>query len=95
MSVQHTPGPLFAGARENAIVVGSPQGTVLYRGSPAFTEGDARLYAAASDLLVALQALRLAREQDKHRSWELGVPNFKEAEALADAAIAKATGSAS
>lgn len=53
---------------------------------------DMRLIEAAPDLLAALQALRLAREQDKYPSWEKGVPCFKEAEALADAAIAKATG---
>jgi hypothetical protein len=39
-----------------------------------------------------LQALRLAREQDKYPSWEKGVPEFAKAEALADAALAKALG---
>lgn len=52
---------------------------------------DMQLIEAAPDLLAALQALRLSREQDKYRSWEKGVPMFQEAEAMADAAIAKAT----
>ena len=55
-------------------------------------EADARLIAAAPDLLAALQALRLAREQNKYPSWEKGVPMFNEAESMADAAIAKALG---
>lgn len=41
-------------------------------------------------LLAALKALRLAREQNKYPSWEKGIPDFNGAEALADAAIAKA-----
>lgn len=53
---------------------------------------NATLVAAAPDLLAALQALRLAREQNKYPSWEKGVPMFNEAEAMADAAIAKALG---
>ena len=55
-------------------------------------EADARLISAAPELLAALQALRLAREQNKYPSWEKGVPEFNKAEALADAAIAKALG---
>jgi hypothetical protein len=51
---------------------------------------NARLIAAAPELLEALKALYLARQQDKYRGWEIGVPNFEEAERLADAAIAKA-----
>lgn len=58
----------------------------------AIAEANTDLATAAPELLEALQALRLAREQDKYRSWERGVPKFNEAEALADAAIAKATG---
>ncbi len=42
-----------------------------------------------AELLEALRALRLAREQDKYRSWEKGAPDFNKAEALADAALAK------
>ena len=38
-------------------------------------------------LREALNALRLAREQDKYPSWEKGVPEFNKAEALADAAL--------
>ena len=38
-------------------------------------------------LREALLALRLAHEQNKYRDWEKGVPNFKDAEALADAAL--------
>lgn len=58
------------------------------------THPDMRLMAAAPDLLGALRALRLAREQNKYPSWEKGVPEFNKAEAMADAAIAKATGGA-
>jgi len=61
-------------------------------GDDAEKKANARLMAAAPELLEALQALRLAREQDKYRSWEKGVPEFAKAEALADAAIAKAAG---
>jgi len=46
----------------------------------------------AAPLVEALEALRLAREQDKYPSWEKGIPEFQKAEALADAAIAAATG---
>lgn len=56
------------------------------------SEDLANLIEAAPDLLEALQALRLAREQDKYSSWEKGVPEFSKAEALADAALAKALG---
>lgn len=47
---------LFVGARENtAIVEDSPDGFVRYRGEPKFTPEDARLFAAAADLLAALR----------------------------------------
>jgi hypothetical protein len=61
---------------------------------PEEARANARLVAAAPDLLAALQALRLAQEQNKYPSWEKGVPEFNKAEAMADAAIAKAVGSA-
>ena len=53
-------------------------------------QANSNLIAAAPDMLAALKALRLAREQDKYPSWEKGAPKFNEAEAMADAAIAKA-----
>lgn len=60
--------------------------------NPGMREANAHLIAAAPGLFEALQALRLAREQDKYSSWEKGVPEFAKAEALADAALAKALG---
>jgi hypothetical protein len=50
----HTPGPWFRGAREeNAIVSGSEQGLVVGR-LLGFHKTDARLIAAAPELLEAL-----------------------------------------
>jgi hypothetical protein len=49
---------LFAGSLEStAIVEGSPNGPVRYRGVPPFTEDDARIFAAARELLVAANFL--------------------------------------
>jgi hypothetical protein len=98
----HTPGPWMW---DSDPVKGDPLNRVRFRvvsrgktvtqcyysSSDEQAEHDARLIAAAPELLEALQALRLAREQDKYPSWEKGVPNFNKAEALADVAIAKAT----
>lgn len=88
-AAKHTPGPLFVGAREStAIVIGSPQGPVLYRGSPAeFSEGDARLFAAATELLEALRGL-LDPATNEDSEW------YRKARAAARAAIIKATGGA-
>jgi hypothetical protein len=97
----HTPGPWVAAewVDNDAALAGysiSANGFLLplstAEGDIVEAEANARLIAAAPELLEALQALRLAREQDKCRSWEKGVPYFAKAEALADAAIAKATG---
>lgn len=71
----------YAGAAESALVIRKEW------------EDACAVIAAAPELLEALQALRLAREQDKFHSWEKGAPEFSKAEAKADAAIAKATGS--
>ncbi len=87
-AAKHTPGPLFAGAREvTTIVRGSPEGMVLYRGQPRFTEGDARLYAAAPELLEALATLT-------NHCRRMGFDTREEEPLLqaAEAAIAKATG---
>lgn len=92
---KHTPGPWMTNGYSSPLAGGI---TVFSKpfglGDVAVVadEADARLIAAAPDLLAALQALRLARDQDKYKSWERGVPEFAKAEALADAAIAKATG---
>jgi hypothetical protein len=78
---KHTPGPLFAGRRESVVIVtGSPEGPVLYRGLPDFTKADARLFAAAPQLLDALRIL-VTYHEDSHPDWR-----------LARAAIAAATG---
>lgn len=56
------------------------------------SEDDARLIAAAPELLEALQALREADKRNQYRSWEIGVPDYVTARRLAESAIAKATG---
>ncbi len=103
---QHTPGSWKAHFEEAYFVTGPDLGRVAMmmnlkgahglggRRSGAESAANCRLIAAAPDLLAALQALRLAREQDKYPSWERGVPEFNKAEAMADDAIAKALGSA-
>lgn len=58
-------------------------------------EANARLIAAAPDLLEALQALMESRRRDQYKGWEEGCPDFHKSEALARAAIAKATGAQS
>lgn len=97
MAASHTPGPLAvinSASGMPLIIADHPQHVVCIAKLQDTPEGwaTAQLFSAAPDLLEALQALRLAREQDKYRSWDKGVPNFNAAEALADAAIAKATG---
>lgn len=52
---------------------------------------NAKLIAAAPELLEALQALMESRRRDQYKGWEEGVPDFHKSEALAKAAIAKAT----
>jgi hypothetical protein len=93
-----TPGPWETNCYGD--LIGSDGQRVVF-GGDGFSIGSGRdevwiangiLAKAAPDLLEALQALRLAREQDKYPSWEKGVPEFAKAEALADAALAKALG---
>jgi hypothetical protein len=50
-----------------------------------------KLEAAAPELLEALQALMESRRRDQYKGWEEGCPDFHKSEALAKAAIAKAT----
>jgi hypothetical protein len=94
----HTPGPWQVNFRDDTQVCdadGEVRGCApiaFCKGSHHEARSNARLIAAAPDLLAALEALRLAREQDKYRSWEKGAPDFNKAEALADDAIAKAKG---
>lgn len=92
MSSQHTPGPLFVGARENAIVRGYTEGIVVYRGQPAFTREDARLYAAAPDLLAAALELEGWWLRENIGKTLGGAPAGM---FLLRAAIEKATGGAS
>lgn len=106
MTARHTPGPWVIGDENNAccdVLLGTDHNLTCSmdrRDNNTYDEvisreemlANAKLIAAAPDLLEALQALRLAREQDKYLSWEKGAPDFKNAELLADAAIAKATG---
>lgn len=76
----------FVGARENtAIVQGSPEGTVRYRGMPTFTPEDARLFAAAPEMLAALHsAVDVLPDCDN--------PSADDVLAQCRAAIAKAEG---
>ena len=103
--MQHTPGPWQCSARPSGpwwhIGAGNQSVCTVHACSKKHTpvyaamfKANADLIAAAPELLAALQALRRAREQDKYPSWEKGVPEFNKAEAMADAAIAKAVGRA-
>ena len=103
MNVEHTPGPwglssetstiikAYDAFGETKIIIGSASG---YKGSPFFpsdetADANARLMAAAPDLLEALQAL-LPDAVGNH----IGGPDTQARIDAARAAIAKATGSA-
>jgi hypothetical protein len=50
----YTPGPWRVGEREAGTIL-NERGTVIYRGLPQFSDADARLIAAAPELLEALK----------------------------------------
>ena len=87
---KHTPGPISyykcaCGHRA------CTQYTLSTQGSAGFDEADARLYAAAPDLLAAAEAMRDALPG----SWDCEqTPGGREAWNALLAAIAKATGAA-
>lgn len=86
---KHTPGPWFVGFLERTICTGSENGPVLYRVNPhprPLSEADARLIAAAPELLEALQAMLAVYGHDGHFH-----PPALAATRAARAAIAKAT----
>lgn len=81
--------PLYQGAREQtAICNNSPEGTVRYRGVPAFTPEDARLFAAAPDLYEALKEaeeyLHLWMEQNTGERELAALERIEKALAKAD-----------
>lgn len=91
-NTQHTPGPWQIWAEITAISRNPCTGHTISRGDDVFicdavgtSAADARLIAAAPDLLAALQALL---------PYVAGSDSFAAEEALARAAIAKATGQA-
>jgi hypothetical protein len=88
---KYTPGPWAVGDIEDtAITMRSPVGHVLYRGNPRFTRADARLIAAAPELLAELAHLvRLLEPLEQ--SGALDVPGLATLNG-ARAAIAKAEG---
>jgi hypothetical protein len=95
MSAQFTPGPWTLSEDEDRIhAVNCPDdgGDIICEFPDALASNErwlvnARLIAAAPDLLEALVAIDLARHTDAPCDWE-------KATRLSDAAIAKATGAA-
>ncbi|WP_288254055.1 hypothetical protein [uncultured Hydrogenophaga sp.] len=100
MSAQHTPGPWFVSKKNPLRVIESgpraltlaSAGTtgrgVTLDGAQCEAEANARLIAAAPELLAALQEMLAVYGNDGHFH-----PPAREAMRLASAAIAKATGS--
>ena len=95
MSTQHTPGPWRIGTTppNGEQTIGTQQGlmvAVATTGANTPTEANARLIAAAPDLLEALKACIPHLERDDHHTDALSRerPHY----AAARAAIAKATG---
>ena len=89
---KHTPGPWIVGNGKNIActiydkygqrIANSFDGVMVTQRSDAQCEANARLIAAAPDMLEALQDCRRALE----------IANFTQELAVVDAAIAKATG---
>lgn len=87
---QHTPGPWVARQRPSGHhAIESSQGELARLCGEANAEADARLLAAAPDLLEALQRLHRLSGQ------LIDEPSARIAKALASAAITKATNTAS
>jgi hypothetical protein len=93
MEAKWTKG-LSAGCVESTALVrdqGDGHGHVVYRGSPQFTEADARLFGAAADLAEALlearEALSFARDMS---STVAGHDRCDRALVIAESALKKA-----
>jgi hypothetical protein len=92
-STKHTPGPWEFGVRKNRTIwlsLGDPRGAPHYQGDLVASEADARLIAAAPDLL---EACRLFAAYDAGDEDDVSLMlNYDEAITATRAAIKRATG---
>lgn len=78
---KHTLGPLSAGDIETTAIC-NKDGFVVYRGKPEFTEADARLFAAAPEMLVALKNIENDDGHIPATIWKLRNDAIAKAEGL-------------